>query len=216
MTDADQDVHILQAMTRNEPRGFDVIFVKQFQQSRNALSAREITCSEKKSICDQQLGVQGVSPQDSNIPREISLVESSPLYEPNHPAIASISTPYETRTRFLGLDVSVDMTSIDLVQCSLKAMCLFTPAGNDCHQKQNAVVLNERMSTIFLKNRKFSQHDMHQTLLKRFGRFLHDVYGSTNHLSSSCPIRHREGRLILLTTVKDCIAVKLTQTFTSR
>ena len=33
-------------------------------------------------------------------PREMSLAESSPPYEPSQPATASMSTPYEQRIRF--------------------------------------------------------------------------------------------------------------------
>jgi hypothetical protein len=76
----------LESVSRNEPCGFDVVFVVQFQQSLDT------DCAGKDSCCDSQTR-RLLTCSEGNVPLLMSLVESSPPYEPSHPATASMSTP---------------------------------------------------------------------------------------------------------------------------
>lgn len=87
----------LETVAWNEPGRFDAVLVEHFEDPLNTQGTSEIACP-----CQHSNPLRFVPAEYyRHSPRLISLVESSPLYDPSHPAIASISTPNPTNTRFL-------------------------------------------------------------------------------------------------------------------
>ena len=82
----------LQGVAWDEPGGLDVVFLEEFQQT---------LCSHGRGPVPCRMLDSPARTMSRYSPRLISLVESSPPYEPSQPATASTSTPYVTRTRFL-------------------------------------------------------------------------------------------------------------------
>lgn len=81
----------LQRVTRNEPCCFDAVLVEELQQTPGSHGGCPNACS-----WGDVLGLVYIylrEKKDHNSPRLMSLVESSPPYEPSHPATASTSTP---------------------------------------------------------------------------------------------------------------------------
>jgi hypothetical protein len=76
----------LEGVAGDEPCRLDVVFVVQFEQSLDT------DCAGKDSCCDSQTR-RLLTCWEGNLPLLMSLVESSPPYEPSHPATASMSTP---------------------------------------------------------------------------------------------------------------------------
>ena len=73
-------------MSRNEPGGLDVVFSEKLQETANSNGTGEETLASS-ALRLPYPGIRG-----TGVPLEISLVESSPPYEPSQPATASIST----------------------------------------------------------------------------------------------------------------------------
>lgn len=74
----------LQRMSRNEPGGLDVVFCEQLQETADSNRTGKETL--------QQSAYDSARMSGTCTPLDMSLVESSPPYEPSHPATASMST----------------------------------------------------------------------------------------------------------------------------
>lgn len=74
-------------MTWNEPGCLDVVLLKQFEETTSAM------CTREKPYLDKLQCYNMGTARSDFLPLLMSLVESSPPYEPNQPATASISTP---------------------------------------------------------------------------------------------------------------------------
>ena len=74
----------VQGVSRNEPGGLDVVLCEQLQETANANRTSEETLDHSAQNSRKYIGI--------GIPLEISLVESSPPYDPSQPATASMST----------------------------------------------------------------------------------------------------------------------------
>jgi len=75
----------LERVSGDEPCCFDVVLVEQLEQSLHTDGASEYSCRESQ--------MKSMTSWEDDLPLLMSLVESSPPYEPSHPATASMSTP---------------------------------------------------------------------------------------------------------------------------
>jgi len=81
----------LERVSGDEPCGFDVVLVEQLEQSLHTDGASEYSCRDSQT--------RQMTRWEEELPLLMSLVESSPPYEPSHPATASMSTPVVYRQR---------------------------------------------------------------------------------------------------------------------
>lgn len=85
-----------QGVSRDEPGGFDIIFVEEFQETADADCARPEAWEDllEEGRSQHANGGMGLLEVISLVlPRLISFVLSSPPYDPSQPATASMSTP---------------------------------------------------------------------------------------------------------------------------
>lgn len=74
----------------DEPRRLDLVLVEELEETTDAYGAGKDAYSPSQLSISLKLM--------AGIPRDMSLVESSPPYEPSHPATASMSTEMHVRT----------------------------------------------------------------------------------------------------------------------
>jgi hypothetical protein len=85
----------LERVAGNEPCGLNVVLFKHLEQSSDTDCSGEETWDAYQLACLLEYRLRGSKLRFLNwscIPREMSLVLSSPPYEPSHPATASMST----------------------------------------------------------------------------------------------------------------------------
>jgi hypothetical protein len=85
----------LERVAGDEPCRLDVVLFEHLEQSSDTDGSGEEAWDADQFACHWECRLRGSKLRFSNwsyIPREMSLVLSSPPYEPSHPATASMST----------------------------------------------------------------------------------------------------------------------------